>query len=385
MKQAKGEVAGTHILGIISAFYDLRVLPQGGLKLDIADIDPEKWYPYSMWVDILQTIERAIPGAPSLLFRGGINFLRIWYEQGPGKKMIHSTMDWLRLNKHSEGYNSVMRGGSPEEIGYSATLLLDEEAGILIQENVSPQSPDFVKGIFYGGCLIFDDMEFFDIEESHDIYAPNPLFLRVILTIRFRKKNKERYIDLERRIAGLQPGERLALSDEETQSLIWRYKNLHFKSRLDNAYYQDINVVLADAITESQRISKELETAKNAAEAANKAKSVFLANMSHELRTPLNAILGFSELLRRSPGLSDSQKTNLAVIHKSGDHLLGLINDVLDLAKIEAGRVEIERTPFDLADMVADVVDMMRVRALEKGLQLLFDQATEVPRHVIYD
>ncbi|HRD49004.1 MAG: hypothetical protein JNK95_07075 [Candidatus Competibacter sp.] len=211
MKTAKGEIAGTLILGIVAAFYDLRALPQGGLKLDIADIDPEKWYPYSMWVDIHQSIERAIPGAPSLLFRGGINFLRIWYEQGPGKNMIHSTMDWLRLNKHSEGYNSVIRGGSPDEIGFSATLFLDEEAGILIQENVSPQSPDFVKGIFYGGCLIFDDMEFVDIEESHDTYAPNPLFLRVILTIRFRKKNKESYNDLERRIANLSPEAKLTV------------------------------------------------------------------------------------------------------------------------------------------------------------------------------
>ena len=177
----------------------------------------------------------------------------------------------------------------------------------------------------------------------------------------------------------------MTLSDEDTQSLIWRYKNLQFKSRLDNAYYQDINVVLADAITEGQRISQELEAAKNAAETANKAKSVFFANMSHELRTPLNAILGFSDLVRRSPGLSETQQANLAIIHKSGDHLLGLINDVLDLAKIESGRTQIDRAPFDLADMVVGIADMMRVRAIEKGLQLLVEQAPDFPRYVIDD
>ncbi|KFB68822.1 ATP-binding protein [Candidatus Accumulibacter vicinus] len=144
-------------------------------------------------------------------------------------------------------------------------------------------------------------------------------------------------------------------------------------------------VVSLHDMTEQKMAEAKLLEAKDAAEAANRAKSLFLANMSHELRTPLNAILGFSDLVRRSSGLSETQQSNLAIIHKSGDHLLGLINDVLDLAKIEAGRTEIERAPFDLADLIDGIANMMRVRALEKGLQLLVVQAPEFPRHIVDD
>lgn len=136
---------------------------------------------------------------------------------------------------------------------------------------------------------------------------------------------------------------------------------------------------------EVQQRTADLVLARNAAEAANQAKSAFLANMSHELRTPLNAVLGFSNMMRRDPQLPERLRQNLDIINRSGEHLLTLINDVLDMAKIEAGRVQLQQLPFDLGALVRDVTDMMQIRAQEKGLHLLIDQDSEFPRYIVGD
>ncbi len=124
-----------------------------------------------------------------------------------------------------------------------------------------------------------------------------------------------------------------------------------------------------------------------ATEAANRAKSDFLANMSHEIRTPLNAILGFTELLRR--GADDGDETErqdyLATIHDSAKHLLDLINDILDLSKIEAGRMEIERIQCSPQEIVSSVISVVRARAKEKGLNVWFEWPDGIPATICTD
>ncbi len=137
-------------------------------------------------------------------------------------------------------------------------------------------------------------------------------------------------------------------------------------------------------VTERKRVEMELKQAKAVAESASRTKSDFLASMSHEIRTPMNAIMGIADLLAKTP-LSPEQDKYVRIFRRAGDNLLNLINDILDLSKVEASQLELERTGFSLRDHLEKVTEMVSARAVEKGLALVVEIAPDVRTELVGD
>ena len=155
--------------------------------------------------------------------------------------------------------------------------------------------------------------------------------------------------------------------------------------KLLSDYNQTLEQQVAERTAELQQEIMVRTQAEEAAKVANQAKSAFLANMSHELRTPLNAILGFAQLMSYSPNFLPEQKEHLDIISRSGEHLLTLINQVLDLSKIEAGRIPLNETEFDLHHLLNDLEDMFRLKASNKGLEIICDYSPALPQYIRTD
>jgi PAS domain S-box-containing protein len=187
----------------------------------------------------------------------------------------------------------------------------------------------------------------------------------------------------------------LSLQDSDVLSTEYRFQHKNGEWRWLNArevvFSRDSEGIpthilgSVEDITPRKLAETQLERAKDAAEAANRAKSAFLANMSHELRTPLTAILGFSQLIGAATNLTGEQQDHLNIVRKSGEHLLDLIERVLDLSKIEAGTMTLSENDFDLYRLLIDVQNMFSLKAKEKGLALTIYSSINVPKHINTD
>jgi CheY-like chemotaxis protein len=199
----------------------------------------------------------------------------------------------------------------------------------------------------------------------------------------------------------------LTAADSETSRL--RSRQAGVSAYLTKPFVPDKVVVIAEKLIGERRLIREreqlaeharqlqeanerlevaradAEAAREEADAANRAKSTFLASMSHEIRTPMNAILGFSQLLDRDPDLASGHRNQVGTILRSGEHLLGLINDILDMSKIEAGSMTLVEGPGDVRSMLDDIALMFRVRTDGKGIGFELEVEEGFPRHVTTD
>lgn len=142
---------------------------------------------------------------------------------------------------------------------------------------------------------------------------------------------------------------------------------------------------IAEDITISKTTEDILIEAKQKAEEANKLKSSFITNMSHEFRTPLNGILGYTQILKKDHSLNENQQKGLKIIEKSGNHLLNLINDILDLSKIESQKIELQQGVFYLQDSIENSIASLKLKAKEKGLEFIYNKSDELPHKVFGD
>lgn len=174
----------------------------------------------------------------------------------------------------------------------------------------------------------------------------------------------------------------LALTNHLIKDAFTRLKAENEERRRAEAAVRQLNAELEQRVADR---TADLLNAKDAADQANRAKSEFLSSMSHELRTPLNGILGYAQILQRRPDTSEAVRRGLKIIHDSGTHLLGLITDILDFAKIEAQRFETVSRPVHVASFLDSVAGLMRLRAEEKHLTFIFEPAVNLPLSVQVD
>lgn len=281
------------------------------------------------------------------------------------------------LTESEEKYRTVF------ETTGSATVIVEEDMIISLANTeycrlsgYSSEELEGKQGITES--ILQDDlekvMEYRRLREADPAGAPDGYELRIV--------NKQGGVrDTLATVSNI-PGTRKTVASlvdiTESKKAELELRSAHEKLKMLNLEMRIANTALEERTTE-------LGVARDRAEAANKAKSAFLANMSHELRTPLNAILGYSQLMQRDPSLPIEQVEYLDIINRSGEHLLALINEVLEISKIEARKITLDTVTLDLHVLFDDLENMFRFRTNNKDLQFEFSGVAELPHYIATD
>ena len=253
----KGEISGAFLVGIAYAFTENNLISHDAFPVNPNEILPQNWYPFNYFFETIEVINREIPNANNILFWAGVNFLNIWYHNGPGKELISCGLDWIYANSESGGYNSVVRGGTPDEIGWCRITDIDVEKGYVVYENFNPFQSEFLRGLFYAGCILFNDMEYVTVETITNPNKSKGHIVYTTITINFRLKKSQ---SLDEKIKDLNLNTpTIHLSEVESQSLAWQIKGLQYHNRLLKSHQEELSKVLGINLFNIRKNAKKLQ------------------------------------------------------------------------------------------------------------------------------
>lgn len=303
----------------------------------------------------------------------------------------------------SKGYNVekryIKKDGSIVWVNLTVTLVLDKNNNpdyfVSVAHNINQKKHSELelekqaKALYYSpvsiiitdknGIIEYSNPAFFKITgfTNDEIIGQNPSFQSS------GEMSKDFYKNLWKTILSGKVWRGIFINKKKNGEKYWEdaFISPIFNSQKEITYF----VAVKEDITERKKAQEALIAAKLEAENANKVKSTFIANMSHEIRTPLNAILGFSKLLINDPQINGEQMNKLNIIKQNGEHLLNIINEILEISKIEAGKVSINLNSFDFHKFIYDLNNTFYLRANEKRINLKFVVKHDVPRFIITD
>lgn len=339
-KKHPGQISGAYLIGLFESFGNTQLVDRKRVPFDIDSLKPTGWYPYDYLLDTIKLTEDILPDSESFLFWAGTRFMELWYWHGPGKGMLSSGMDWVYANEQGDGYRSVAKGGTPEEIGWTKNVLTRPEEGFALVENVMPLSPEFLRGIYYGGFLLFDDMTYFDTEiYSHSI-EPGLPFPKTVIKLVFRP-NKGVFWD--KTISSINSSDCVVpVKCSDGVEALWRIKHLTNLHNYREKHSKDLMLLLSRSLDELRVAKEDLQIVNN--------------RLSIESRNLLQA--------RDEADKANRRLTEIAVERSKQDERNKLLQDMHDgfgsqltSARLmaESGRMTPDELPILLQECMADL------------------------------